>query len=62
MSSHCSSCHEPTVNAAAYAEEEYTGGAEGEGCACGAVALECGQRSVGLVDVHALHYLQIVVE
>lgn len=59
----CRCCaHEPVVYAAAYAEEQYAGSAEGEGCACGAVALERCERCVGLIDVHALHYLQIVVE
>ena len=54
--------HEPSVNAAADAEEEYAGGAESEGCACGAVATERGQGCFGLVDIHALHNFQIVVE
>ena len=54
--------YQPAVNAAANAEEEHTDGAEGEGRACGAVALERSKRSVGLVDVHALHYLKVVVE
>ena len=54
--------NEPSVDAAAYAEEEYACGAEGEGCACSTVALERSERSIGLVDVHALYNLQIVVE
>ena len=58
----CCRCHEPAVDAAAHTEEEHSDGAEGEGCAGGAVALERGKRSVGLVDVHALHNLQVVVE
>ena len=54
--------YEPSVDAAAYAEEEYACGAEGEGYACSAVALERSERSIGLVDVHALYNLQVVVE
>ena len=59
---HSCSRYEPSVDAAAYAEEKYACGAEGEGCACSAVALERSERSIGLVDVHALYNLQIVVE
>lgn len=59
---HSCSRYEPSVDAAAYAEEEYACGAEGECCACSAVALERSERSIGLVDVHALYNLQIVVE
>lgn len=59
---HRCSRNEPSVDAAAYAEEEYACGAEGEGCACSAVALERSERSIGLVDVHALYNLQVVVE
>lgn len=59
---HSCSRYEPSVDAAAYAEEEYACGAEGESCACSAVALERSERSIGLVDVHALYNLQIVVE
>ena len=54
--------YQPSVNAAAYTEEEHAYCAESESCACGAVALECGERSICLVDVHALHNLQVVVE
>ena len=59
---HSCSRYEPSVDAATYAEEEYACGAECESCACSAVALERSERSIGLVDVHALYNLQIVVE
>ena len=55
---HCRCCaDEPVVHAATYAEEQYAGGAEGEGCACGAVALERCERCVGLVDVLSLIHI-----
>ncbi len=54
--------HEPSVNAAAYSKEQHACGAEGKGSAGGTVAAESGQRSFGLVYIHALHNLQIVVE
>ena len=54
--------YQPSVYAATYTEEEYTCCAESESGAGSTVALKCGQRSVGLIDEHALHNLQIVVE
>ena len=54
--------NEPSVDAAAYAEEEYACCAEGKSCACSAIALECSDWSICLVDIHALYNLQVVVE
>ena len=53
---------DPLVDAGADAEEGDASGADGQGCLGVEVALERGQRRVGLGDVHGLHNQQIVVE
>lgn len=55
-------CNQSLVDAAHHAAEEDACCAEGEDETGVAVALEGRQRSLCLVDVHALHNLQIVVE
>ena len=57
----CGLC-QPVVDATAYSKEENTCRAESKGKTCSAVALECRQRSICLVYVHALHNLQVVVK
>ena len=52
----------PLVDAADNAEEGDACGADGEGCLGIDVALEGGQRTVGLRDVHGLHDEQVVIE
>lgn len=52
----------PLVDAGADAEEGDANRADGEGRAGVAVALERGQRRIGLGDIHRLHDQQVVVE
>ena len=53
---------DPLVDARADTEESHTCGADGKGCLGAGIALERGQRTVGLRDVHGLHNQQIVVK
>ena len=56
------SCGNPLVNARDDAEEGDACCADSEGDLGIHIALESGQRTVGLCDIHGLHDQQIVVE